>query len=146
MSRRLILISVIAALLSGCSGKTVKEQNITGEPQTIISTNPEGRGAEISIELYKGKSFYYPLMAAWIEDAAGNFIQTLYVPTTIATGVFKYGKKENGKWVPAQAGQFHTCPRGVAHSSRAAEGEELWLICFFTEPLKPAGDRVMIDE
>jgi len=52
----------------------------------------------------------------------------------------------NGKWVPAKAGQFHTCPRGVAHSSRAAEGEELWIICFFTDPLPPLGDRVMIDE
>jgi quercetin dioxygenase-like cupin family protein len=52
----------------------------------------------------------------------------------------------NGKWVPAKAGQFHTCPRGVAHSSRAAEGEELWLICFFTDPLPPLGDRVMIDD
>ena len=52
----------------------------------------------------------------------------------------------NGKWVPAKAGQFHTCPRGVAHSSRAADGEEFWLICFFTDPLKPLGDRVMIDE
>ncbi len=121
MCRRLILISVIAALLSACSGKTVKEQNITGEPQTIISTNPEGRGAEISIELYKGKAFYYPLMAAWVEDEAGNYIQTLYVPVTIATGVFKYGKKENNKWVPAPKRAPQTLPywshkRGVIAS------------------------------
>jgi len=52
----------------------------------------------------------------------------------------------NGKWVPAKAGQFHSCPRGVAHSSRAADGEELWLIVFYTEPLPPLGDRAMIDE
>ena len=25
-------------------------------------------GPEISVEFYKGKSFYYPLMAVWIED------------------------------------------------------------------------------
>jgi len=53
----------------------------------------------------------------------------------------------NGKWTPVKAGQFHTCPRGVTHTTRAADGEELWLICFFTDPLPlPAGDRVMIDE
>jgi len=52
----------------------------------------------------------------------------------------------NGKWVPAKAGQFHSCPRGVAHSSRAADGEELWLIVFYTDPLPPQGDRAMIDE
>jgi hypothetical protein len=46
-----------------------------------------------------------------------------------------------------KAGQFHTCPRGVAHSTRAAAGEEIWLIAFFTDPLlQPLGDRVMIDE
>jgi mannose-6-phosphate isomerase-like protein (cupin superfamily) len=61
-------------------------------------------------------------------------------------GVKTYQNYINGKWVPAKAGQFHTCPRGVAHSSRAADGEELWLICFFTDPLPPEGDRVMIDE
>ena len=51
----------------------------------------------------------------------------------------------NGKWVPAKAGQFHACPRGVAHSSRAADGEELWLILFFSDPLPPEGDRIMVE-
>jgi len=51
----------------------------------------------------------------------------------------------NGKWVPAKAGDFHTCPRGVAHSIRTGEDEEIWLMCFFTEPLPPGGDRAMID-
>ena len=52
----------------------------------------------------------------------------------------------NGKWVPCKAGQFHTCPRGVAHTTRAADGEEIWIIAFFTDPMPPLGDRVMIDE
>jgi quercetin dioxygenase-like cupin family protein len=52
----------------------------------------------------------------------------------------------NGKWVPCKAGQFHTSPRGVAHSTRTVGDEEIWLICFFTDPLPPLGDRVMIDE
>jgi mannose-6-phosphate isomerase-like protein (cupin superfamily) len=52
----------------------------------------------------------------------------------------------NGKWVPVKAGQFHTCPRGVAHSTRTTGDEEIWLIAFFTDPLPPLGDRVMVDE
>ena len=51
----------------------------------------------------------------------------------------------NGKWTPARAGDFHTCPRGVAHSTRTEGDEEVWLMCFFTEPLPPGGDRAMID-
>jgi quercetin dioxygenase-like cupin family protein len=51
----------------------------------------------------------------------------------------------NGKWTPVKAGDFHTCPRGVAHSARTVEDEELWLIAVFTEPLPPGGDKAMID-
>jgi len=125
----------MAAGLSSCSDKTVREKNIAEEEKTIINTNPDGKGAEISIELYKGKSFYYPLMAAWIEDEAGEYIQTLYVPVTIASGVFKYGKKENNIWVPAPKRAPQTLPywshkRGII----ASDG------LYMPEPGNPVAD------
>jgi hypothetical protein len=60
-------------------------------------------------------------MAVWIEDEAGNFIQTLYVPSSIATGVFKYGKHEKNKWKPAPKRAPQTLPywshkRGIVAS------------------------------
>ena len=135
MIRILILINIVATLVSACSGKTVKEQNIAGEQKAIINTNNDGRGPEISIELYKGKSFYYPLMAAWIEDEAGNYIQTLFVPASIATGVFRYGKQENNKWIPAPKRAPQTLPywshkRGVI----ATDG------LYMPEPENPVSD------
>ena len=51
----------------------------------------------------------------------------------------------NGKWTPVKAGDFHTSPRGVAHSIRAAGDEEIWVMAFFTDSLPPGGDRAMID-
>ena len=43
---------------------------------------------------------------------AGNYIQSLYVPSSVATGVFKYGKQENNKWVDRSIKEhlrhFHT--------------------------------------
>lgn len=51
----------------------------------------------------------------------------------------------NGQWTPARAGQFHTCPRGVAHAIRTGEDEEIWIISVFTVPLPPGGDRVNVD-
>lgn len=51
----------------------------------------------------------------------------------------------NGEWTPIKAGDFHTSPRGVAHSIRTAENEEIWVMGFFTEPLPPGGDRAMLD-
>jgi quercetin dioxygenase-like cupin family protein len=51
----------------------------------------------------------------------------------------------NGKWTPIKAGDFHTSPRGVAHSVRTSEDKEIWLMAFFTDPLPPGGDRAMLD-
>jgi quercetin dioxygenase-like cupin family protein len=51
----------------------------------------------------------------------------------------------NGKWTPTKAGDFHANPRGVAHSIRTAEDEEIWVIAISSEPLPPGGDRAMID-
>lgn len=64
----------------------------------IFSTNPDGKGAEISIEFIKGAKHNHPLMAIWVEDLDGNYIQTLYVAQSIATGVFSHGDKSTGKW------------------------------------------------
>ena len=50
---------------------------------------------------YKGESFYYPLMAIWLEDENGKYIQTLFVARSVATGIFKFGKQENNKWIAA---------------------------------------------
>ncbi len=135
MSRIFIFLNIIAALVSACSGKMVKDQNTAGEQKTIINTNSYGSGPEISIELYKGKSFYYPLMAAWIEDEAGNYIQTLFVPSSVATGVYRYGKKENNKWVSAPKRAPQTLPywshkRGVI----ATDG------LYMPEPGNPVSD------
>jgi hypothetical protein len=98
MNKLSILLFMIVA--GACSPGVIKKQTATPEQKTIINSNLNGTGPEISIELYKGKSFYYPLMAAWIEDENGNYIQTLYVPVSVAKGVFKYGKQENNKWIP----------------------------------------------
>ncbi len=51
----------------------------------------------------------------------------------------------NGQWTPVKAGNFHTSPRGVAHTIRAGQDKELWVIAFFTDPLPPGGDRATID-
>jgi quercetin dioxygenase-like cupin family protein len=52
----------------------------------------------------------------------------------------------NGKWTPIKAGQFHTCPRGVAHGVRTAENEEMYVLVFYSDPLPSTGDWVWIDE
>jgi hypothetical protein len=133
MSR--IYFVFILFVAGACSSSTLKRQQVTTEQKTIINSNPDGKGPEISLELYKGKSFYYPMMALWIEDNDGNFIQTLYVPTTVATGIFKYGKQDNKRWIAAPKRAPQTLPywshrRGIV----ASDG------LFMPEPDNPVPD------
>jgi hypothetical protein len=49
-----------------------------------VVTNTSGTGEEIELRFYGGPSLYYPLMAVWLEDEDGKYLQTLFVPTAIA--------------------------------------------------------------
>lgn len=105
---RVIILLVLVAY--GCKTSTLKKNQVSPEKTDIIITNPDGKGPEITLELYKGESFYYPLLAVWIENEAGKYIQTLYVPNTVATGVFKFGKQEKGKWISSVKRTPQTLP------------------------------------
>lgn len=108
--KRLLINTIAIISLAACSTASLKKEAIAPEQKTVINSNPGGKGPEIAIELTRGKSFNYPLMAAWIEDSDGKYIQTLYVPLTIASGVFKYGKQEKNKWVSAEKRAPQTLP------------------------------------
>jgi len=118
-----------------CSSATMNKKEKTPEQKTVISSNINGHGPEIIIELTRGEAFNHPLMAAWLEDDAGNYIQTLFVPHSVASGVFKYGKMENNNWVPAPKRAPQTLPywshkRGI----KASDG------LYMPEPENPVAD------
>jgi len=94
-----ILISTIAVLLASCTTGSLKKQNRLPEEVTTVETNSEGKGPGIIVEVKKGESFYYPLFAIWLEDSEGNYIQTLYVARSVATGVFRYARQEGNRWI-----------------------------------------------
>ncbi|MCB0806053.1 MAG: hypothetical protein KDC05_09670 [Bacteroidales bacterium] len=78
-----------------------KSNKPDGTPETIV-TNQNGMGPEISLEFTKGVAHNHPLLAIWIEDTTGNYIQTLYVSRSIAKGVFNYGDDSKGNWEPGE--------------------------------------------
>jgi hypothetical protein len=78
-----------------------RSSRITGNEQTdTIYTNKNGQGITIELKFSKGPGHNHPLMAAWLEDTSGNYIQTLYVAESIAKGVFSHGDLSTGKWMP----------------------------------------------
>ncbi|MRR23553.1 hypothetical protein EG830_11315, partial [bacterium] len=91
-------IIVIAAVLASCSSKPSATRLAQRQTVKDVVTNETGKGEEIEVGFYGGPSLYYPLMAVWLEDENGEYIQTLFVPRAIATGVFRFGSNASGKW------------------------------------------------
>jgi len=85
----------------GATSQVLNKKTVSTSIDTI-STNIQGTGIELIIEFKKGPEHNHPLMAVWIEDMDGNYIQTLYVARSIATGIFSFGQKTEGKWQPGE--------------------------------------------
>jgi len=133
MNRIFLILIILTA--GACSSAALKKKTILPEPKAVVNLNINGKGPEISMEITRGEAFNYPLMAAWVEDDAGNYIQTLFVPASIARGVFKYGKQEKNKWISAPKRAPQTLPywahkRGV----KASDG------LYMPEPENPVAD------
>jgi hypothetical protein len=111
MNRILIILIVIS--VAACSTSSVKKLSEVQNEKIVLTTNSEGKGPEIIVDLQKGESFYYPLFAIWLEDTDGRYIQTLYVAKSVATGYFKYAKQEGNKWI----GGFKRAPQSLPYWS-----------------------------
>jgi hypothetical protein len=128
-------IFLLVAIISSCGSYRDKTSRSDTSVQTQLSANDEGSGQIFKIDFKAGDSFYYPMMAFWLEDMDGNYIQTLYVARSVATGVFRYGKQDGKKWVESSKRAPQTLPywahqRGV----KASDG------LFMPEPANPVPD------
>ncbi len=65
-----------------------------------IHVEYDARGIDFQVVFEKGKSHNHPLMALWLEDLDGNYLQTLYIAESIGKGVFRHGDPSTGRWMP----------------------------------------------
>lgn len=134
MKMKYIIIPLMV-LLAGCSAKPSATRLAQRQKFVGIETNAAGAGPSFELKFFGGPSLYYPLMAVWLENEQGNYIQTLFVPRSVATGVFRYGSDASGKWVEAAKRAPQTLPywshkRGVV----ASDG------LYMPEPSNPVAD------
>ncbi len=99
---KLLAVTLIAGSMFSLSSCFLFPPAEPGDEPLFLATNSSGRGIALEVEFRKGRAHYFPLMAIWIEDTSGNFIQTLYVAESIATGVFGHGDASTGKWMPGE--------------------------------------------
>ncbi|HER08270.1 MAG TPA: hypothetical protein ENO20_05100, partial [Bacteroides sp.] len=125
------LVLTLAFLVAACSSSRVPSDE---SPDSIIS-NPEGTGPALEIEMIRGEAHNHPLMAIWVEDEDGSYIQTLYVSESIGKGVFQHGDTSRGFWMPGEIRRPAALPywahkRGI----RAADG------LYIPSPANPVPD------
>lgn len=89
-----------------------------------ISINKEFDKVSVIIDVKKGPAFRYAMMVIWIEDVEGNYVESLFVPKSIATSTYVNGKSDNhGIWRSAIVRRPESLPywahkRGI----RASDG------------------------
>ena len=97
MKKILLLISVLLLALACKTSKVPAD-----EAPDQITSNPAGEGPDLEIEMLRGEGHNHPLMAIWVEDQEGQFVQTLYVAESIGKGVFQHGDASKGFWMPGE--------------------------------------------
>jgi hypothetical protein len=90
-----INILLAAAILLAVSSSAQKKRGVFSEE----NYGGKNGGTPITIQFEKGKDHNHPLIAIWLADETGNYIQTLYVSESIGKGVFKHANRSNGKWL-----------------------------------------------
>lgn len=92
--------ALVLAIMNHCQKKSVP-----GESEPVyetLATNQDASGPVITVRFEKGKYHNHPLMAIWIEDTSGNFVQNIYVAESIAKGVFRHADNSRGQWMPGE--------------------------------------------
>jgi hypothetical protein len=92
-----IMVFITAVLLAGTM-HVLQLQKRKSQPPVQIKTNVNGFGDALTVKFTVGKAHNHPLMAIWMEDTLGNYIQTLFVAQSIGKGIFNYGDNSGGKW------------------------------------------------
>jgi hypothetical protein len=57
-----------------------------------VVDHSQGEEPFLTVDFLKGKHFWHPQVAIWLEDTSGNYMETLVVTTSTARGLFYSGR------------------------------------------------------
>lgn len=134
ISKSFIAIVILATILVSCVSPP---KEIPEEEVNFIKTYPYPDGTPIRISFEKGKEYYHPLIVLWLEDEQGNYIETIYASQSIATGIFRFGVNDKGKWAPGERRRSAALPYwGHKRGFKAPDG------LFLPTPQEPLADAI----
>lgn len=133
MNKIFIILSVL--FLSSCIANRPAGDSGPEEEIYYFNMNENGAGPWITVEFQRGESFYYPLMAIWLEDMDGNYIQSMFVPNSVATSIFRFGEVRDREWQPGIRRYPQTLPYW-AHKRNILASDGLYM----PDPESPVPD------
>ena len=77
---------------------------------TVAGYGEGNSGTTLNVHFEKGRRHNHPLMAIWLADEKGNYIQTLYVAESIGKGNFRRVDHSTGKWQSGEIQRPATLP------------------------------------
>ena len=99
-----------------------------------IFTNISGKGLNLIINFEKGRVHNHPTFVFWAEDMNENYIQTLFVTKSFATGIFGHAPLNDSLW--------STKP-GI--TKRPAALPYWWHKCNVSQSDVPSPDKPFVD-
>lgn len=100
--RKIFTISIIILFLFSCANH---KNTLSTEYKETITIEKDG-DASFSIFFNKGREHNHPTLAIWTEDNNGNYLKTLYVTQSYASGVFGYQAYADGTWVNKRGSSY----------------------------------------
>ncbi len=131
-----VILVLMAVTTHSCGSHLQQGRKKSGTLEVLIlQTNLGGKGVALEVQMLAGERHNHPMMAVWVEDTAGHYIQTLYVNNSVATSVYGHGDKSSGAWLPGMVRRPAALPywghqRGIA----APDG------LFIPDPQNPVAD------
>ncbi|MEL7118653.1 MAG: hypothetical protein AAFO07_04410 [Bacteroidota bacterium] len=74
--------------------KANTEKNINSSQYDVLQMPVSNGNINLTIDLLQGEHYWHPQMAVWIEDAQGNYTETLFVTKATAKGIFYGGRSK----------------------------------------------------
>ena len=82
--------------------------NVTKNTSDIViyTDNNDQNGGKLAISLIKGKSFNHPSYVIWMEDNCGNYLKTLFITKSYASGIFGHQMVGDSLWLKTSGASY----------------------------------------
>jgi hypothetical protein len=95
---RILFFAIIGSILIN-SCNTLERSSLLTVYHDSISTFPS---TNIEITLLNGKTFNHPTYVIWQEDMKGNYVKTLFITKSYASGIFENKMLGDSIWINEQ--------------------------------------------